>query len=428
MKRSLPGPLLLVFSLCANIPSLAQIHGSDGLALLNQVSDRYGKAESYHIEAVTEETFSNELSRKWEKKFLTAIVAPNERYRYEVRTSGGSGALISDGQTKWEHSAIEHLYTKTAVAADTKKRRRYLSQATQGIEEAKRMMLELRMMASRLKSAELLPDETIEVGGRKIECVKVAFKDTDLKEDKSGLKSEETVWIARSTNLVVKRLSRSDSYIIEPISDVHIPIAIEKTTTYPVVKLDQEEPEESFVFLPPAEAKLVESFPEPNFGKASDRASDKAVDFIGNPAPEISLKGDDGKTVTLSSFRGKPVFLEFWATWCAPCEDLLPGLKRLYAETATRGLVWIGIDNDEGPQSAKSYLSQEHVAWPNYHDENGSLGKAFKRKGVPLAVLVDASGNITFYKAGYEISELRAAIERLKLPADSATSAESKSK
>jgi len=90
-------------------------------------------------------------------------------------------------------------------------------------------------------------------------------------------------------------------------------------------------------------------------------------------------------------------------------------LAKLYAETQNRGLVWISVDNDEDPSDVAAYLSKKNLSmpWPNYHDEDGSLGKAFHRFGIPLGVLIDAEGKITFYQSGYEIDDLRSAIAKL---------------
>jgi hypothetical protein len=93
--------------------------------------------------------------------------------------------------------------------------------------------------------------------------------------------------------------------------------------------------------------------------------------------------------------------------------NLTPDLKTLYAQTVGKGLVWISIDSDDDSSTAADFIKQEHIPWPNYHDEDGSMGKAFGRKAIPLGVLIDRDGKVVFDSAGYEISELRAAIANL---------------
>src|SRR5262249_23395604 len=72
--------------------------------------------------------------------------------------------------------------------------------------------------------------------------------------------------------------------------------------------------------------------------------------------------------------------------------------------------------SDKKPDAATTYLSLEHIPWPNYHDAGGSLGKAFGRSGIPLAVVIDADGKILFYTVGDDIAALRAALGRFGPP------------
>ena len=76
-------------------------------------------------------------------------------------------------------------------------------------------------------------------------------------------------------------------------------------------------------------------------------------------------------------------------------------------------MAWISIDNDHDAGTATAFLAHEQVPWSNYHDEDGSLSDAFHREGIPLGVLIDGSGKVSFYKSGYEIQDLRNAISKL---------------
>jgi thiol-disulfide isomerase/thioredoxin/outer membrane lipoprotein-sorting protein len=402
-------PVILLLALA--VPQTATSSPpKDALALLNEVSQRYADAKSYHIEAVEESTTSNDLSRHWDKRLLTAIVTPGGRYRYEGQSGSGSATLVSDGTTAWVYHPYDHLYTAQPASGNDPQAGRVISGDEMPANTAKFMVSQMAHRADRLTSAAFLPDETIAVSGKNVECYVVRY--TDESAQKNDVKFEWTVWIDKSRKVVVKSLSRGDSYVLT-MARGRIPRSTETTVTYTVVELSQQEmgqqePDSSFRFVPPAEAKLVSEFPN-DF----DRSSVTAVDLTGKPAPDIQFKSSDGKIIPLSSFRGKPVFVEFWATWCGPSVDLMPGLTKLYAETNAKGLVWVSIDNDENGKAVAAFLSREHVSWPNYHDDYNSFGKAFHRVGIPLGVLVDADGKIAFYKTGYGIGDLRTAIAKL---------------
>jgi thiol-disulfide isomerase/thioredoxin/outer membrane lipoprotein-sorting protein len=381
---------------------------TDALTFLNNVTQRYVDAKSYHVEAIVEHSSSNELSRSWQENLLKAIAAPGGRYRYEGRSGGGSAILVSDGTTKWVYHVDEHQYTERAASASESEKGHVISQEEMPTMEAKQLMMQIRMLSARLKSASFLQDEKIVLDGRGIDCRVVRFTDADFKIHPPVPKIEETVWVDKSRNLVVKTASRGESYLIVGRSQAHIPISVEDTTIFPVVELDEQEPESSFNFSPPPEAKLIASFPNPLVRGPENRAAE----FVGKPAPDISLKRQ-GKEMLLSSYRGKPIFVDFWATWCGPCAEMTRALKKLYAETSGKGLVWVSIDSDEGAGTAAAFVKQEQIPWPNYHDDDGALGKAFGREAVPLGVLIDPEGKVTFYSSGYDMAELRAAIAKL---------------
>jgi thiol-disulfide isomerase/thioredoxin len=138
-----------------------------------------------------------------------------------------------------------------------------------------------------------------------------------------------------------------------------------------------------------------------------------ADEFLNKPAPDVSLPEPGGANLTLSSLRGKPVFLEFWSSWCGPCVAAMPQLIDLHRQAIPVGIKWFSIDVDEVPESATKLLADKHADWPNYHDGDGTISKAFARVGVPLGVLIDADGKVVFYQFGFQVSELRKAIARL---------------
>ena len=110
--------------------------------------------------------------------------------------------------------------------------------------------------------------------------------------------------------------------------------------------------------------------------------------------------------------RGKPVLLDFWATWCAPCVTSLPKLAELEREAAPKGLVMLSIDEDEEAKTAADFLTKNQYAWPNTHDD-GKIFDAFNKPGIPLVVWIDGSGKIAFYEVGGDDARLRKALAGL---------------
>ena len=257
---------------------------------------------------------------------------------------------------------------------------------------AKAIVSNLGRVASAVKSATFLPDEKISIGTQSMDCYVVLIADDNFKTRRPARSHEETVWIDKSRRVIVKKIDREKPLSDDPVNG-HLPFSSEDVVTYPVARLDEPEDATLFAFVAPKDAQLVAEL-------SSLLVSGPHFEFIGKPAADLHLKSPDGTVKTLSSLRGQPVFLDFWATWCGPCKGIVPDLIKLHDETASKGLVWVGIDNDENPDAANKFIAQQHIPWMNYHDLDGSLGAAYQRQAIPLGVLIDGEGKITFYQIG----------------------------
>lgn len=150
---------------------------------------------------------------------------------------------------------------------------------------------------------------------------------------------------------------------------------------------------------------MVDKFPD--VGNVSNAA------LIGTVAPDVNLPSADGKLVALSKFRGKPVLLEFWATWCAPCIAAMPKLEKLFQEVPPKGLALISIDEDQDEKTATDFWTKHPAPWPNFHDVTGEIQQQFLPGSLPEIVLIDSSGRITYANIGFDESALRGAIAQL---------------
>jgi thiol-disulfide isomerase/thioredoxin len=131
--------------------------------------------------------------------------------------------------------------------------------------------------------------------------------------------------------------------------------------------------------------------------------------FVGQSLPAVNVKTTDNREVSLQSFRGKPLLLDFWATWCSSCRDSLPDLQKLYAENKDKGLVLVSIDQDDEDQKAVQFWSEQKVPWPNYHFDT-ALDNKLPGHGLPFFVLVDSSGKVIYSSQGFDHDHLQQAI------------------
>ncbi|MCL4508964.1 MAG: TlpA family protein disulfide reductase [Chloroflexi bacterium] len=109
-----------------------------------------------------------------------------------------------------------------------------------------------------------------------------------------------------------------------------------------------------------------------------------------HPAPGWVLTGTQGQTITLSSFSGGPLLINFWATWCHPCKQELPLLQR-YAAHARSARV-VGIDELEGISLVAPFVHDAGISYPIALDKDGSVGRSYGVAGLPTTIAIDRHG------------------------------------
>ena len=135
----------------------------------------------------------------------------------------------------------------------------------------------------------------------------------------------------------------------------------------------------------------------------------------GRAAPDFRLRSVDGIDLQLSDLRGDFVLLNFWATWCGPCRDETPDLQALFQtarrETAQGGLIVVGVNQQEEPDTVRAFTSEFGVTYPVVLDRAGEVSEAYRvGRGLPMTFLVNPAGVIERIYYGRITSDALAAI------------------
>ncbi len=117
---------------------------------------------------------------------------------------------------------------------------------------------------------------------------------------------------------------------------------------------------------------------------------------VGKPAPDFALSDLNDKPYRLSDFRGKVVFLNFWATWCKPCREEMPSMEVLYKNFEKDGLVIlaVSIDRVTTTKDIPPFVKGMNLTFPVLIDSWGQTDKPYKRMGVPETFVIDQQGII----------------------------------
>lgn len=133
-------------------------------------------------------------------------------------------------------------------------------------------------------------------------------------------------------------------------------------------------------------------------GKAAD-AQDHLYEAMGmakvppKAAPDFTLSTVDGKQVSLQAYRGKVVFLNFWATWCIPCREEMPALERLHQMyQRSQNFAVISIDYKESAEQVKAFFQQHALSFPALLDQSGSVSRDYLVSGMPTTYLIGRDG------------------------------------
>jgi peroxiredoxin len=148
------------------------------------------------------------------------------------------------------------------------------------------------------------------------------------------------------------------------------------------------------------------------------RQKGPAATAVGTIAPDFTLSDLSGQAYRLSSLKGKVVLLEFWATWCPPCQASAPELNRLVETFAGKEFVLLAVSVDEGSDAAdklREFGREKNALYPIMHD-SGKVADMYGISSIPSLFLIDREGVISAHHVGFNPSmagQLTAEIEEL---------------
>jgi thiol-disulfide isomerase/thioredoxin len=127
----------------------------------------------------------------------------------------------------------------------------------------------------------------------------------------------------------------------------------------------------------------------------------------GDTAPifKAAMLDGDGQ-LDLATYRGKVVYLDFWASWCPPCLTSLPVLESLRKEFPEESFQVVAINLDQDPRKALKFLEKVQIGYPSGADPKGRIPTSFGLKTMPTSYLIDADGVIRFVHEGFRKSDV----------------------
>jgi peroxiredoxin len=129
------------------------------------------------------------------------------------------------------------------------------------------------------------------------------------------------------------------------------------------------------------------------------------VPTVGMQAEDFQLADLDGKTQSLSQYRGKIVLVNFWATWCKPCTTEMPAMQATYDKLRSKGFVVLAVNELEDDAKVREHIKQYGHTFPVLMDRDNKVANQFGVFGLPVSVFIDQEGRVQEYIKGGLLTE-----------------------
>ncbi len=353
---------------CAILPLAAFGQAVTARDILEHTAKTYREVRSYQIEIRSLYTLGGE-GRVSESRIDVAEDRPGK-----VRWESGGELRISDGRTLWTFRPD---------------RREYM--AAPAVTAAPGPIAALEEINENITAADMAREETLQIAGQAVDCYVI--------------KVERREWPAGVDPATSFAMYRIDKKTFGVHKQVEYTPNSAHTLLYTFAKWNEAIPEELFAFHPPEDSKKVAAF------AAAEDVREGAV-MTGIAAPDFTLKDVDGQSVDLKSYRGKVVLVDFWATWCPPCQEEMPQLEKMHRELREKGLVVLGLDVGESAETVRDFAREHHYTFTLLLGAEPEIAAKYHVDGYPTVFMVDRAGKIAGRFSGVPQTDLRAEVER----------------
>jgi len=139
--------------------------------------------------------------------------------------------------------------------------------------------------------------------------------------------------------------------------------------------------------------------------------------FAVEPAPDFTLPTfPDNREISLKDFKGRVVYLDFWATWCPPCRKSFPWMDEMHERYKDEGLSIIAVSVDKKREQIEQFIKKTEPAFIVAHDPAGTVAKAYELRAMPTTYLINRNGQVVMTHMGFRSSDkdkLEATIQSL---------------